>query len=227
MTGPPELSATLRHELRAPMSVAAGIAETLREDHASELSPDAVALIDQLVHVLERAQLLIGALGALHAGDSTAGQLFSLEDALEEACNDLSAELEETGAVVLAGPLPVVVADRALLTQVLRNLIENAVRYNPAPHPRVEVIARPAGSVTEVMVVDNGPGLPEGDEERIFERGVRGGRFERAEGTGIGLDVCRQIVTTWGGNIRAETGPQGGAVFRFSVPLAPPASNGR
>lgn len=217
-------SATLRHELRAPMRVATGLAEELRAEHAGELTADARVLIDQLVSVLGRAEALVEALGGLDAGrpPPPGTQTCDVGDALAVALEDLGPELSAHGAEVLAGPLPRVAADPALVTQVLRNLVENAVRYNPAEDPRVTVTAELANGVAEIVVADNGPGIPPEEAERIFERGTRGGRFERCAGSGLGLDVCRRIVATWGGEIRAEADGGPGAVFRFSVPVRAP-----
>ena len=110
-------------------------------------------------------------------------------------------------------------ADAHYITQVFRNLLENACRY--APEGSVLTITGKAISSTmaEFTISDQGPGVPEEDLERIFERFYRVEKERVApSSTGLGLAICKQIVERHGGTIRAEKGP--GGHFVFTVPLA-------
>ena len=124
----------------------------------------------------------------------------------------------------LPADLPLVPYDSVLLQQVLVNLLENAAKYTPAG-TEIRVAARQlASGEIEIEVADRGPGLPPGEESKIF------GKFYRAErgrggGVGLGLTICRGIVTAHGGRIWAQNRDEGGASFRFTLPIegTPPA----
>jgi two-component system sensor histidine kinase KdpD len=117
--------------------------------------------------------------------------------------------------------------DAGLVEQVLVNLIENALKYTPAESAlHIEARADAAEDVV-ITVSDEGPGVPPGEEERIFEKFYRGGSGVQ-RGFGLGLPICRAIVTAHGGRIWAENRHPRGAAFRFtlgprgpSAPIAP------
>lgn len=114
-----------------------------------------------------------------------------------------------------------VVGDSARLVQVVLNLVVNAMQAlpaRPAAANRIWVHTADMGDVVIVEVADNGPGVPEGDRERIFEP------FQTTklpgEGSGLGLFVCRNIVSAWGGSVTVDDRPGGGARFRVVLPVA-------
>ena len=115
--------------------------------------------------------------------------------------------------------LPIVLADRARITQVLQNLIENAVHFSP-PGGRVELDMRVSeieGSrIVECAVKDSGPGFDPGDLSRMFEPFFT----RRRGGTGLGLSIVKRIVYDHGGDVSAENHPDGGAVVRVRLKAA-------
>jgi two-component system, OmpR family, sensor histidine kinase KdpD len=104
------------------------------------------------------------------------------------------------------------------------NLLEYAVKYTPAGTP-LAVAARVADHVLEIEVADRGPGIPGGQEERIFEKFQRGTQ-SGGGGVGLGLPICRGIVEAHGGTIVAANREGGGAVFWIRLPLheSPPST---
>jgi two-component system sensor histidine kinase KdpD len=110
-----------------------------------------------------------------------------------------------------------------LIEQVLINLVDNATKYAPSGTP-IDIWASAGGGEVAVAVADRGPGVPLGDEERVFDKFYRTHGDGAPEGAGLGLAICRAIVEAHGGGIRAEQRPGGGAVLRFTLPLggAPP-----
>ena len=114
--------------------------------------------------------------------------------------------------------LPPVLVDGLLIEQVLINLLENATKHTPAGQP-IDIEARRVADTIVVDVADRGPGLPTGEEHRIFDKFFGAGT---GGGAGLGLTICRAIVEAHGGRIRGENRPGGGAVFRFSLPAGEP-----
>jgi two-component system sensor histidine kinase KdpD len=117
--------------------------------------------------------------------------------------------------------LPLVRFDATLLERVLCNLLENAGKYTP-PHAAVTIAARADGGELRVSVCDDGPGLPAGREDALFEKFVRGRQESSIAGVGLGLSICRAIVEAHGGRMRAWNQEQAGACFEFSLPLGDP-----
>ena len=127
--------------------------------------------------------------------------------------------------VRLPGDLPLVYLDGLLIEQVFVNLLENAVKYTPAGTP-IDISASAGDGAIIVGVADRGPGFPEGEEARVFEKFYRLPGTAGAGGVGLGLTICRGIVTAHGGRIWAVNRPGGGAVFHFTLPLVgtPPSA---
>jgi two-component system sensor histidine kinase KdpD len=114
--------------------------------------------------------------------------------------------------------LPPAAGDPTLVEQVIRNLVGNAIKY-AGPRPTVRVVARDAGGAIEVVVEDDGPGVPEHEREAIFDIYFRSrSTSARAGGAGIGLFVCRRLVEAMGGRIWVTEASTGGAGFAFAIP---------
>ena len=99
------------------------------------------------------------------------------------------------------------------------NLVENALKYTPEGTP-LEIAVRPGEGVVTVEVADRGPGVPPGDEEKVFEKLYRGVPGARGDGgVGLGLTICRAIVTAHEGRITLSNREGGGAIVRFTLPI--------
>ncbi len=110
------------------------------------------------------------------------------------------------------------VAD-SLFEQILVNLLENAIRYTP-PGSRIEISAQRRGDMAEIVVADNGPGLPAGSEAKVFDKFFRGASVvdDGQRGIGLGLTICRGIARAHGGEMRAANRTHGGAEFTIAIP---------
>lgn len=115
---------------------------------------------------------------------------------------------------------PLLYIDGILLEQVFLNLLENAVRYSPARSP-IEIEAHADGREATIRILDEGPGLPVGQEEKIFEKFFRGQVIspDGRRGVGLGLAICRGIIDAHGGKIHAQSRPSGGAEITITLPL--------
>jgi two-component system sensor histidine kinase KdpD len=141
----------------------------------------------------------------------------SLEEIVGAVHSRLSDRLKSRPfSVDIPADLPLVPFDPLLIEQVLINLLDNAIRYTPSETP-LSLSAVVQGGEVMVEVADRGPGVPQGSEKRIFEKFMRGSAA--GGGIGLGLTICRAIIDAHGGRIWAENRPDGGAVFRFSLPL--------
>jgi two-component system sensor histidine kinase KdpD len=121
--------------------------------------------------------------------------------------------------------LPLIFVDAIALDQVLVNLLDNAILYTPPGTP-IDIAAAVAGETVILEIGDRGPGLPKDDPPRVFQKFFRGGRRAgnaadngARRGVGLGLAICKGIVELHQGTITAENRPDGGALFRISIPL--------
>ncbi len=143
-----------------------------------------------------------------------------LEEIVGLALADVKREIEgHTVRVQIPVEFPLLLVDAFFVEQLLVNLLENAVRYTP-PNSQIEISASIADKFAEIRVADNGPGVPEGSDVRLFDKFVRGksGAADGRRGVGLGLAICKGIVDAHGGSISAKNRPEGGAEFRVLLP---------
>jgi signal transduction histidine kinase len=149
----------------------------------------------------------------------------NLKELIEEAAAAVGPVMAEN-RVTLTLDLPLTVravtADRDRLTQVLLNLISNAVKFCDRGAGQITIALRELPGALQVDVADNGPGIPRQQQELIFEKFRQGGdpMTEKPQGTGLGLPISRQIVSHLGGRLWVQSEPGRGATFSFTVPLA-------
>jgi len=222
------LLSSVSHDLRTPLTSISGAASSLIEQDARLDEQTKRELLHTIFEESERLGRQVGNLlemTRLEAGTlKVTKELQPLEEALGAAMNRLEKILSER-KVETKFPidLPLVPADAVLLEQVFFNLVENAAKYTPLNSP-IEVSAKAQSDAVLVEIADRGPGLGEGEEERIFDKFYRGAARPAAAGTGLGLSICKGIVRAHGGKIWAENRPGGGTIFRFTLPLDPPTT---
>jgi two-component system sensor histidine kinase KdpD len=145
-----------------------------------------------------------------------------LEEVVGSALNAMQGMLKQHVVEVnIPRDLPLVRIDALLIERVLVNLLENASKYTP-PGSRIILAAEVIADQLSVSVSDNGPGLPAGREEAVFQKFTRGERESATPGVGLGLAICRAIVESHQGRIVATRRPGGGARFSFTLPLGNP-----
>ena len=201
------------HDLREPITGIAHLVTLLERGAGAPADPEALALLRAST---ERARELIdGVLVYARAGELRREPV-ALGQLMDEVATDLRPSLEAAGATLEVAELPAVEGDARQLRRLLQNLVGNAVKFHGEAPPRVEVSAPQGPEDWVVTVRDNGLGVAHDDVERIF------GMFARArgeaEGTGIGLAVCRRVVEAHGGRIWVEQPEDGGSAFRFTLP---------
>lgn len=208
------------HDLQAPLRSILSFSQLLREELREGRNEHAEEWLTYVIDSTRRLQTLIRDLLAYTRLDARSmaletvdmGQLFA------EVVSSLATLIEGAGAEVTAGDLPVVMANRTQMGQLLQNLIENSIKYNRAAPPRVTVGARRQGREWEFSVADNGIGIDPKEHQRIFEMFRRLHSHAQTPGTGIGLALCQRIVQHHGGRIWVESEPGKGSVFLFTLP---------
>ena len=217
--------ANASHEIKTPLTAIRGFAETLlgaplperetrhylqvilsHSERLSRLVEDLLELsrLESGAYKLEPAELDVAALAA-------------------RLCEELAPRIRERGfAVHVHGAgAPRAFADRRAVEQILSNLLDNALKYSE-PGRRVDLRVTRAGSAVRVDVADQGPGIPEADRARIFERFYRvdRGRSREQGGTGLGLAIVKHLVQGSGGEVWVESTPGAGSTFSFTLPAA-------
>jgi signal transduction histidine kinase len=214
------------HDLREPLRTITGFLGLLSRRHRDRLDDGAREFIDLAVAGAKRMDSLIAELleySRTGRSETTTPEPTDLEAAWSVAVRNLSAAIAEAGAEVTASPLPVVLADRGEMVQVLQNLLGNAIKYHGGEHPRIHAEAVRRGDEWEISVCDDGPGIDPRHHERIFVLLQRLHRDDEVEGTGMGLAICKKIVEHHGGRIWVDSAEGEGARFTFALRAAEPA----
>jgi two-component system sensor histidine kinase KdpD len=222
------LLAALSHDLRTPLTVLVGLAESLTLTKPP-LSPAQFESAEAIQDEARRMSTLVSNLldmARIESGEVKLNlQWQPLEEVVGAALNATQSMLKQHLVEVhLPRELPLVRIDALLIERVLVNLLENASKYTP-PGSKIMLTAEVVADQLSVSVSDNGPGLPLGREEAVFQKFTRGDRESATPGVGLGLAICRAIVESHQGKIVSAHRPGGGARFTFTLPLGqPPAA---
>jgi two-component system sensor histidine kinase KdpD len=213
------LLSAVSHDLRTPLASITGAATSLRD--GSGLNPATRAeLVESICEEALRLERLVANLldmTRLESGISLRREWVPLDEIVGSALTRLEDRLaEHPVSVQLAADLPLLHVDAVLFEQLFVNLLENAVKYTPAG-TAIELRARRERDEVMIEVIDHGPGLPRGAEEKVFDKFFRG-VHTGVPGAGLGLPICRGIAEAHGGTIRAQ--PGAGAVFRITLRIA-------
>lgn len=219
-----EFLTMISHEFRTPLTSIITFTELLLDSAAGQINQEQR---EYLTDVLESSQRLLQMINdLLDLSRLEAGKIKLFREALD--ISELARHAERTvrplaerkGQVLevrIPRDLPLVDADPLRVTQVVLNLLGNAIKFTPE-QGRITITAEPIGDQMQVSVSDTGIGVAPGDQERIFEKFNQTGR-PRPEGTGLGLPLARSLVELHGGRIWVESALGEGSTFRFTLPL--------
>ncbi len=218
------LLASISHDLRTPLSAIAGAGSLIGQ-------PEYALNVDRLTtlgHLIERkardmSQLLTNVLELVQmefGSRALNADWHAIDDLVALALRTCAARLAQWRiALELPADLPLIMVEPTLVVQILSNLLENAAKYTPSG--TTITISAAAGDESMLLTVaDDGPGLPPGDPERLFEKFQRGRSESNIVGVGLGLAICRAAARLHGGDIRAMNNPGGGARFEITLPMA-------
>lgn len=218
------LLASISHDLRTPLAVITSASSALsdpgssfdleaRRSLSAQIEGKSKEMAEVIANVLDLMRLESGQV-------SLRLESVAIEDVVNSALQRLSARLgEHPISIQMPSDLPPVQVDGPLVLQVFINLLENIAKYTPAATP-ISIAAALEGAFLLISIEDAGPGLPPGNVDVLFEKFHRGRDESSVGGAGLGLSICRAIVSIHGGRIYASRREGGGAIFSFTLPLS-------
>lgn len=208
------------HDLQEPLRMIASYLQLIERRYKGKLDKDADEFIAFAVEGASRLQeMIIGLLA--YSRVETKGKSFEEVNSAEvfgNAVANLKLVIEESGALVTAGSLPIIRADASQLLQVFQNLISNAIKFRGKDAPLIHISAEQKGAEWVFSAKDNGPGIEPQYKEKVFDmfRRLHGREYP---GVGIGLSLCRRIIERHKGRIWLESEAGQGTTFYFTIPI--------
>jgi PAS domain S-box-containing protein len=208
------------HDLQSPLRSISGFVQLLKSEYQGKLDAQADDWIRRTVLASGQMQTMIRDVLAYSRVDSRSRPFTptAFLDVFNDAVALLESSIHDAGGQVACGDLPVVMGDRSQLVQLMQNLIGNGLKYHGDKAPAVYVSALRNGNEWVFSVRDNGIGIEPKYYDRIFEIFKRLHDQKEYPGTGIGLAVCRRVVTRHGGRIWLESEAGSGSTFHFTLP---------
>lgn len=219
--------ANVSHELRTPLTAIQGYVEALLDDDPPDAAESRrfLAIIDRQANRMERLVRDLLRLARLETGQELVERVpFQTDSIFTGVITELQNAIEARRQRVVCTLEPdasSLVSDPGKVHDAVKNLLENAVAYAPQG-TRIDLTARRDGDAVVLAVSDQGPGIPERDLARIFERFYRvdKARSRESGGTGLGLSIVKHLVSLLGGEVKAVNRPEGGAEFSIRLPAA-------
>jgi len=214
---------SISHDLRTPLATVTGVLSSLKEEGTHLGEGARQELLETACGEAERLNRFVGNLLDMTRIEAGAVRLnlepCDVQDLVGCALAALEPRLgSREVSFVMPPDMPLVPMDLVLMTQVLVNLLDNSLKYAPSASP-IEVVASTEAVWLILEVADRGPGVPEQDLKRVFDKFYRIPIPEGASGTGLGLSICKGIVEAHGGGIVAENRPEGGLRIVIRLPL--------
>ena len=204
---------TVSHDLRSPLTPIIGYIQFISDQYSTELSPQVIEMLDEVLRQAERMNSMLEDLLALATVGSVEPPLSPAkgEEVLKNIQLRFSSEFSVGGASIDVTTLPDIRIPKTLYQLILDNLIGNAIRYSG--NDRVEVRGELKEGTVRLTVRDYGPGVADDEKERIFNLFYRGATGQRIPGTGIGLATVQKIANLYKGRAWVEDAPGGGSLF--------------
>lgn len=207
------------HDMRNPLGAALNISKFLSDRLESKLDSKEKEMFSFAISSMEHLnQLLTDILSFSEVSNSQKEQtLVPFNEALQIALTNLNEQINKDSAIITVNSLPDIHCDRTLTTLVLQNLIGNALKYKRELPPRIFIDAIQENNVWVISIEDNGEGFSQDLAEKIFEP-FRRVTASKEAGSGIGLATCKKIVERMGGKVWANSAPNQGSTFFFTIP---------
>ncbi|HDQ46403.1 MAG TPA: PAS domain S-box protein [bacterium] len=208
------------HDLQEPLRMIASYLQLLKKRYAGRLDAEADEFIGYAVDGAARMQRLIQDI-LEYSRINTRGKPFGATDlnqVIQIVQLHLGVMIEETGAEILADPLPTITADSGQMIQLFQNLVGNALKFRGKEKPKVRIRVEENQEGTVFYIQDNGIGVEEEFHEQVFKLFRRLHSQDAYPGTGIGLPICKRIIERHGGRIRFDSRPGSGSTVSFIIP---------
>jgi light-regulated signal transduction histidine kinase (bacteriophytochrome) len=208
------------HDLKEPLRSVSGFVQLLLRHNSGEFDEISIDYIQHILKGLDRMGSLIKDILSYSRVTTQMDKhsMVGLKEILDGINNDLIFNLQEAGANIHIGEMPVVMGNATKMKQLFTNLIENAIKFRSSQPLVIDISAKDLGSFWEISVADNGIGIEKQYQKSIFDMFKRLNSKNRYEGSGIGLSITKKIVTAHGGNILVRSNPTGGSEFAFTLP---------
>ena len=208
------------HDLREPLRMVTSYVGLIERSLGANITTQQSEFIGFAVDGAKRMELLIIDLLRLAKVDTnTKIEKVKLQNLAEEIQLNLDVLLKEKGGRIIFEDLPEIYADRTQMLQLLQNIVGNGIKYNENKSPFVKIKSVLWQKELELTITDNGIGIPAAYRERIFEIFQRLETTKKYSGTGIGLTICKKIVSSMNGKISVEDNPAGGTIFKIRFPV--------
>lgn len=208
------------HDLQEPLRMVSSFTQLLERRYKNNLDADADEFIGFIVAGAKRMKDLIDDLLTFSRLNTEAREFetFFMELALDDVLINLKPSINENNVQISHNALPKIYGDRSQVTQLLQNLITNAIKFHGDEPPKIHISSEESKNEWIICVRDNGIGIDPDHQEQIFSIFKRLHSIEEYEGTGIGLAICKRIVNRHGGSIWVESEEGKGSNFYFSIP---------
>lgn len=210
------------HDLKAPLRSIQSFSSFVLEDYGEKIDDMGKDYLQRISGAVTRMDALIGDLLTV----SRVGRKFmekevvDLNEMLEGVKSDLSATIESKNVNLIIKSLPVVKTQKVWMNQLFTNLISNGLKFNESKNPTITITCEKEEEESYLFTVkDNGIGIPQQYQEKIFNLFERLHTVEEYPGTGAGLAICQKIVSNWGGKLWVESEKNNGSTFYFTFPI--------
>ncbi|QCX01287.1 PAS domain S-box protein [Aggregatimonas sangjinii] len=207
------------HDLQEPLNTITDFVGLFEEQYKDKLDSEADQYLEFITQAANRMSSLVkSVLGYSRIGKSKEITTINCNTMVQEVLDDLSKRIKDTGTKLEVGDLPVVKGYRMELNSLFLNLIANAVKFRKEGRtPKVTITAKEEEQFFMFSISDNGIGIEEKNQDRIFNIFQRLNNMDSYEGTGIGLAQCKKIAELHGGNIWVDSVPDKGSTFNFKI----------